>query len=158
TNSRDFPTTPGALQSSLGGYSDGFVLKLNGTGSALVQSTYLGGSNDDSIGGLALDPLGNAYVTGATYSADFPITSGVVQAALKSPEDSFVTKLKSDGSNLMYSTYVGGSGDDGGHAIVVNQTGEAYVAVQTDSPDFPTSMDAVQKLPPGGHRDVVVFK
>ena len=151
TTSPDFPTKS-PLQAALGGsgsgFSNAFVAKLNPTGSALVYSTYLGGSgsalvNSTSLGsdeghGIAVDGMGNAYVTGYTYSADFP-TESPLQATLGGRQNAFVAKLNAAGSALVYSTYLGGSGNfDGGHGIAVDGAGNAYVIGNTDSVDFPT--------------------
>jgi len=103
-----------------------FVSKLNQSGSALVYSTYLGGSNDDHGFGVAVDPAGNAYVTGRTASSDFPTTAGAFQTTFGGDGfDAFVSKLNSSGSALMYSTYLGGSDDDEGFAVAVNG-GDAF--------------------------------
>jgi hypothetical protein len=113
TNSSNFPITAGALQPTFGGGStDAFVTKLNSTGSVLLYSTYLGGSNGNGGEGIAVDSSGNAYVIGNTFSSDFPITSGALQPTLGGGEDAFVSKLNSTGSALLYSTYLGGSGSD----------------------------------------------
>lgn len=114
TASLNFPTTPGAVQPTLGGYFDAFVTKLNPAGSALLYSTYLGGRDDGGYG-LAVYSAGNAYVTEVTFSTDFP-TASPLQATFGGGEyDAFVTKLHAIGSALVYSTYLGGSGatDDG---------------------------------------------
>ncbi len=146
TASADFPTTPGALQTILRGYSDVFVTKLNATGSALVYSTFLGGSDSENPTGIAVDGSGNAYVTGTAGSTDFPITPGSFQSIFRGgPGDYFVSKLNATGSALVYSTYLGGSGDDqysGG--IAVDASGNAYVTGWTASSDFPTTAGAFQ--------------
>jgi hypothetical protein len=134
TQSTDFPTTPGAFQrSSGGGGQDAFVTKLNPTGTALVYSTYLGGTGEDRGYGIAVDTAGNAYVTGWTYSTDFPITVGAFQTSGGAPEDAFVTKLNPTGTALVYSTYLGGSSYDFGQGIAVDTTGNAYVTGTTES-------------------------
>ncbi|MGD0222420.1 MAG: SBBP repeat-containing protein [Terriglobia bacterium] len=136
TLSTNFPTAS-PLQAAYSGGYDAFVTKLNAAGSALVYSTYLGGSNDDYGMGIAVDVAGNAYVTGQTTSGDFP-TASPFQAA-KGGWDAFVTKVNSTGAALMYSTYLGGSNDDGGLSIAVDSAGNAYVTGGTDSTDFPTA-------------------
>src|SRR5208337_325915 len=126
TQSTDFPTVD-PFQSSYGGAEDAFVAKLNPAGSALVYSTYLGGSNEDNGFGIAVDAAGNAYVTGRTYSTDFP-TVNPLQATNNAVEGTaFVTKLNPAGSALAYSTYLGGSNTDFGYAIAVDAAGSAYV-------------------------------
>src|SRR5207237_2368086 len=104
---------------------------------------------------------GNAYVTGTTDSPDFPTTQGAFQRTLKGVEDVFVTKLNKYGSNLIYSTYLGGSGQDDTDfysSIAVDSSGHAYVTGFTDSPDFPTSPGAYQTANKGGFYDAFVTK
>ena len=102
----------------------------------LYYSTYLGGTNDDEVRSLAVDANGNAYVTGETSSTDFPTSSGVLDTALAGLKDAYVTKLNPTGSALVYSTYLGGAGNELGRAIKVDAAGNAYVAGETTSADF----------------------
>src|SRR5262249_26887710 len=142
TASTDFPTTPGAFQTTnAGGRSDTFVTKLNRRGSALVYSTYLGGSDGFDVGfGIAIDEAGNAYVTGATNSTNFPTAPGAFQSSFAGGlSDTFVTKLNRAGTALLYSTYLGGSSFDPSRDIAVDKGGYAYVLGDTGSPDFPTT-------------------
>jgi len=151
TLSTDFPTTPGSFQTQCGGgcgasAADAFVTKLNAAGSALVYSTYLGGSRSDQGNGIVLDSSGSAYVVGWTNSTDFPTTAGAAQAPYGGgDEDAFVAKLNPRGSALVYSTYLGGSGEEFGYAIAVNSAGNAHVTGYTDSADFPASSAAFQR-------------
>ena len=115
TSSIDFPTK-NALQLASGGNSDAFVTKINAAGSALVFSTYLGGSFDDFGQSIALDSARRVYVTGKTLSANFP-TKNALQATLNGSANAFVTKISAAGGALVYSTYLGGSQVDGGNAI-----------------------------------------
>jgi Beta-propeller repeat len=146
TTSDDFPTTAGALDTTLGGPVDAFVAKLNPAGSGLAYSTYLGGSSFDAGEGIALDATGAAYVTGYSdsYSSDFPTTAGAFDTSPNGDVDAFVTKLNPVGSGLEYSTYLGGSASDfpGGTSIAVDAAGAAYVTGFTVSPDFPTAAGA----------------
>lgn len=137
----NFPTTPGAFQITYGGGSvDAFVAKLNSTGSALVYSTYLGGSGWDDILGIAIDAAGHAYVAGRTISSDFPTTAAALQPNHGGGTwDAFVTKLNVAGSALLYSTYLGGIDHDFGTAIAVDADGRAYVTGATRSSNFPTT-------------------
>jgi hypothetical protein len=148
TDSIDFPTTAGAFQTTYGGgISDAFVAKLDPAGSALVYSTYLGGSGEDSTTGLAIDAAGNAYVTGGTDSSDFPTTMGAFQTTKGGGtfgSDAFATKLDATGSVLVYSTYLGGSGTDYAQGIAVDAAGNAFVTGNTNSSDFPTTATAFQ--------------
>jgi hypothetical protein len=150
TTSTDFPTTPGAFQTTFGGGdSDAFVTKLDPTGSALVYSTYLGGSGSEGGAGIAVDAAGNAYVTGGATSTNFPTTTGAFQTTFASTAsynaDAFVTKLDTTGSALVYSTYLGGSDYDGGTGIAVDAAGNAYVTGGTISTNFPTTAGAFQR-------------
>jgi hypothetical protein len=157
TNSPDFPTTPGAFQSTRGGPRDVFVTKLNATGTALVYSTHLGGSEHDGGSSIALDSAGNAYVTGFTFSMDFPTTHRAFQSHLRGSENAFVTKLNATGTALVYSTYLGGSDRDGGSGIAVDSAGNAYVTGETNSPDFPITAAALRSARLGP-RDAFVTK
>jgi len=138
TYSINFPTQ-NPVQPVFGGYCDAFVVKLNASGSALVYSTYLGGSSDDQAHGwgIAVDSSGNAYITGATCSDDFPIQNPV-QPVFGGTYDAFVAKLNTSGSALVYSTYLGGSDTDRGEGIAVDSSGNAYITGTTWSIDFPT--------------------
>ena len=137
TESTDFPTA-NPIQPALGGTGDAFVTKLNAAGNALVYSTYLGGSSFEGGYGIAVDGSGNAYVTGSTFSTDFP-TATPLQPATGGGFDAFVTKLNAAGSALVYSTYLGGSSVEGGFGIAVDGSGNAYVTGSTSSADFPTA-------------------
>jgi hypothetical protein len=154
TNSSDFPTE-NALQPAFGGSGDAFVAQLTADGSALRYSTYLGGSNSDSGLGIAVDEAGQAYVTGYTWSSDFP-TENALQSELNGDLDAFVVLLTADGAELRYSTYLGGSGGESGNAIAVDRRGQAYVTGEiTSSLDFPTE-NAVQTTFGGGESDAFV--
>jgi len=138
TFSSDFPTTAGAFKTSYSGAGDAFIAKVSPGGTSLQYSTYLGGSGIDNAEGIAVDSSGNAYVTGQTYSADFP-TAAAIQASNGGNQDSdaFVTEINSNGSALVYSTYLGGSSMDWGNGIAVDSSGKAYVTGFTRSVDFP---------------------
>jgi hypothetical protein len=152
TNSADFPTTIGAFRTAIGGppFSQrAFVTKLNPTGSALVYSTYLGGTSQDQGTGIAVDGSGNAYVTGSTNSTDFPTANPVRGFGggkcvgyyfSGACQDAFVTKLNPAGSALVYSTYLGGNQSDQGYGIALDSVGNAYVTGSTSSTDFPTAI------------------
>ena len=153
-----FPTTPGAFQTASGGASDIFVTKLDPAGSGLVYSTYLGGSSYEVGVGIAVDSSGNAYVTGTTSSPNFPTTPGAFQAAFaggrsnqegQNPSDAYVTKLNATGSALVYSTYLGGEGNDRSQAIALDATGSVFVTGFTDSLLFPTTPGAFRPASDG---------
>jgi hypothetical protein len=165
TNSTDFPFTSGAFQTACGSPSsceNAFVAKIGPTGSALVYSTYLGGSGGDYAQGIAVDSSGNAYVTGQTQSTNFPVTPGAFQTIFGGSSDAFVTKLNSTGSALVYSTYLGGSVWDDGRGIAVDSAGNAYVTGDTDSTNFPVTPSAFQTTCAGncaaGYYDAFVSK
>ena len=167
TTSTDFPTTAGAFQTLFGGGINGdvFVTKLNPTGTALVYSTYLGGIDLDQGSGIAVDAEGNAYVTGYTRSNNFPITAGAFQTTFADPAGSgnvFVTKIDPTGAALVYSTYLGGSGDeqDNGarNGIALDSSGSAYVTGSTRSADFPITAGAFQSVHSGAYDNPFVTK
>ena len=147
TGSIDFPTK-NALQPTNAGNGDAFVTKINAAGSALVYSTYLGGNASESGFGIAVDSMGNAYVTGHTSSTDFP-TLNAIQPSCGGCQDAYVTKINATGSALVYSTYLGGSGSEEGRGIAVDASGNAYVAGNTDSTNFPVA-NAFQPTNQGG--------
>ena len=150
TASSDFPTTTGAFQTHIGAgaASNAFITKLNPAGSALVYSTYLGGSGSDDGLAIALDTAANAYVTGLTTSSNFP-TSSPVQPTLAGGADAFVTKLNAAGSALLFSTYLGGTKDENatkiaGIAVDTQSPPNIYVTGGTGSKDFPITAGSVQ--------------
>ncbi|HEX8688586.1 MAG TPA: SBBP repeat-containing protein, partial [Pyrinomonadaceae bacterium] len=139
TFSDDFPTL-NPIQSTFGGGSvDAYLAKFNPAGDALIYSTYLGGNANDSGFGVAADSSGNAYIVGETESTNFP-TASPFQAANAGGRDAFVAKVKSDGSGLIFSTYLGGSGDvEVAQAVAVDPAGLPVVVGQTNSANFPTA-------------------
>ena len=157
TYSSDFPTTTGAFDASLSGYYDAFVTKLSADGSSLAYSTYLGGSSNEEGGGIAVDTTGAAYITGTTYSSDFPTSSGALDTSLGGVTNAFVTKLGADGTSLDYSTYLGGSSVDYARGIAVDAAGATYVTGATSSSDFPTTSGAFNNSL-GGTADGFVAK
>jgi hypothetical protein len=148
TRSPDFPITTGALQPILRGSSDAFVSKYSPDG-ALLWSTYLGGSGQDLGSGIAVDAAGDAYVTGFTASGNFPTTAGAVQTRLAGGQNAFLVKLDPDGS-LAYSTFLGGSGFDGGTAVAVDGSGRAFLTGDASSTNFPTTSGVLQPNLGGG--------
>ena len=175
-----FPTTAGALQAAVAGYADVFISKLSATGSELLYSTFLGGSDqeDRCAPAIAVDSSGNAYITGSTLSDDFPTTPGAFDRTCGSDgrcnreegqywvayPDAFVAKLDPTGTTLVYSTYLGGSGDENSAqwyhfkpSIIVDASGNAIVSGITLSPDFPTTDGAFRSAIAGGI-DVFVAK
>ncbi|MCM3541335.1 SBBP repeat-containing protein, partial [Priestia endophytica] len=142
TGSADFPTTPGAFDTTYNGNEDAYVTKLDPTGSMLVYSTYLGGTDLDRVSDIAVDAGGNAYITGLTISTNFPTTPGAFDTTFNGGRDVFVTKLNPTGNALIYSTYLGGTGIEDGNGIAVDAGGNAYITGLTGSADFPTTPGA----------------
>ena len=170
TESPDFPVTSGAFQTVNNGIlygenvylNNAFITKFNPSGSALMYSTFLGGTSAEDGGNyngtvataIAIDPAGNAYVAGYTSDYNFPVTSNAFQKHFQGySSNAFVTKLDATGSALIYSTYLGGTGNllseqtygDYASGIAVDSTGSAYVAGTTFSADFPVTSNAFQK-------------
>ena len=126
-------------QDTKGNNEDAFVTKLNSAGSGLVFSTYLGGNSYDLAYGIAVGPDGQAVVAGMTYSTNFPFTAAAYQKSNKGVYDVFVTKYTADGSNYVYSTYLGGTQSESAYAVAVDQAGRAYITGYTYSTNFPTN-------------------
>jgi len=143
--SPNFPVTPGAFDTVING-TDLFITKLNATGTGLVYSTFLGGSSVDQHAAVAVDAVGNAYVSGNTYSADFPVTTGAFDGVYNGGGDAFVVKLGPLGDMLLYSTYLGGNDFDEGSGIAVSASGDVHVAGYTISTDFPTTSGAFDRV------------
>jgi hypothetical protein len=151
-----FNLNDGDLTSTNG---DAFVTKVDPLGITLVYSSYLGGSGKDVGNGIAVDAVGNVYVTGTTGSTNFP-TVNPIRAQCggcgHGSNDAFVAKIDASGTNLVYSTYLGGNGDDAGQAIAIDTNGNAYVTGKTGSRNFPRG-NSFQVLP-GGKSDAFITK
>jgi len=155
TASTDFPLMNPMQGAYGGGFEDAFVTKINPAGTALVYSTYFGGSDYDYGNAIAVDSTGAVYATGSTRSTDFPLMNPI-QGVLGGYYDAFVTKINPSGTALVYSTYFGGSGDDYGNAIAVDSTGAVYFGGFTDSTNFPL-MNPIQGVF-GGWDDAFIAK
>jgi len=144
TTSTAWTATPGVVQSQCAGQDciDAVVLKVSPNGNKLLYMTYFGGSGTDTVGGLAVDQAGNAYISGTTSSTDLPTTSGAFQPSSQGGTG-FVAKFNPDATRLVYATYLGGSTYDQAFGIAVDGNGNAYVAGGTESPDFPI-VNAIQ--------------
>jgi hypothetical protein len=140
-------------QSIPGGNTDIFVTKWNAAGTGILYSTYIGGNNRDVPLSIAVDAAGNAYIAGFTYSANFPITSGALRTSFAGQSKAFVFKLNPNGNGLIYSTFLGGSGNDYASGIAMDATGQAYVSGYTASIDFPVGPSAFQSSYGGGEFD-----
>jgi hypothetical protein len=149
TSSPEFRTVKPLQPNHGGGLFDAFVTKLDHSGSQVVYSTFLGGSGEDRAFRIAVDAAGNAYVTGDTDSTDFRVMNAV-QSANGGSADAFAAKLNPSGTQLVYSTYLGGSGIDGGTSIAVDPAGSALVAGFTASTDF-RLVNPIQPASGGGY-------
>ncbi len=163
TDATNFPVTAGTAQPLNKGGDDLFVAKLNPSGSALVYSTYLGGSQNENaqtgIPSIAVDAAGSAYITGGTASRNFPVTAGALQTAYGGGStDAFITKLDPLGSTLVYSTFFGAAGTDTATAIAVDAAGNAYIAGSADAATFAQRPGSLQPAYGGGANDVFVSK
>jgi len=142
TWSNDYPWTTGSPHHGYGNL-DGFVSKLNPTATSLVYSTFIGGTSNDYLEDITVDAAGYAYVTGYTWSMDYPVTAGVYKGAMGDYQDGVVTKLDIFGSSLAYSTYIGGSNSDWINGITLDSEGNLYFTGGTASLDFPVTPDAL---------------
>jgi hypothetical protein len=159
TGSSDFPTTPGAYDTTFNGDEDAFVAKLSADGSSLLYATFLGGSLTDFATGITVDATGMVFVTGITGSSDFPTTSAAYDGIHNGDDtDSFVAKLSADGSTLQYSTFLGGDRDDGARSIAVDASGAAFITGSTSSSNFPTTPGAFDTTFGGGPFDAFMAK
>ena len=178
--SNNFPTTSGCYDNTANGGGDLVVVKLNSTGTALIGSTYIGGSGDDAVnfsgqefvtGNLKynygddarseviLDSAQNIYVTTCTQSPNFPVTANAIQNTLKGTQDAVVLKLTPDVSSLTWSTYLGGNTDDAGYVLALNKAQTSlYVAGGTNSANFPTTTGVLHPNALGGLADGFVAK
>lgn len=146
TASSDFPTTRGAFQTVKAGSDNAYVTKFNPTGSALVYSTFIGGSQVDFGVRIAVDASNNAYVIGDTSSPNFPTTAGAFDTSSNGSFDVFALKLNAAGSSLIYSTFLGGSGMDSAGGLAIDSGGNAYISGGTGSSDFPITPGAFQTV------------
>jgi len=157
TSSSDFPATSGAYDPSQNGLEDAFLSKLNGSLSTLLASTFLGGSNDDSGNSIGIDNSGNVYVTGSTKSSNYPTTSGAYDRTYNSNDDVFVSKLNVSLGTLLASTFLGGSSNDSGNSVAIDDSGSVYVTGSTSSSSFPKTSGALDTSY-NGAGDVFVSK
>lgn len=158
TESMNFPSTPGVFDPTFNGASDAFVSKLNAMGNGLVYSTFLGNDPNERADSVAVDNFGCAFTTGTTESPGFPVTAGAFDLTYNGATDAFVTKLNPAGSALLYSTYLGGPGQNSGEGIAVDGAfGVAYVAGTTRGGGFPVTAGAFD-FSPNGATDVFVTK
>ncbi len=145
------PVTSGAFQTTNAGGADAFITKIDALGASLLYSTYVGGSGDEYGKGIIIDNSNNIYITGETYSSDYPVTPGAFQNTFAGGNyDIFVTKIDASGSSLLYSTYIGGSGRDGAADITIDNSNNVYITGHTGSSNYPITSGAFQTTNAGG--------
>lgn len=143
STSGTFPTTPESFDPIANGGQDGFITKFAADGSSLVWSTRFGGGSNDSLSDMALDEAGNCYIVGGTSSANLPVTPNAFDSSLNGSIDAFVSKLSADGTQLLYGTFIGGTGVvEPANAVAVDPQGNAYITGYTSSTDIPTTPGA----------------
>lgn len=160
SNSSDFPTNPGAFQPAFRGGEgdDAIVVKINLAGTGFVYSTFIGGTGDDESRGIVIDNSGNAIITGYTRSRDYPTMNAMQSGFAGGTHDIIVTSLNAQGSGLRYSTYLGGSGNDFGRGIALDQAGNVYLTgFTTSTQDFPLQQP-LQERYAGGDADAFIMK
>lgn len=135
TDSTNFPLIS-PYQSTISNYNSAFICKVASSGNSLLYSTYLGGASIDEGYDITLDSNNNMYLTGTTYSSDFP-TKNPIESSLSGQRSAFITILSADGSNLIFSTFLGGSGADDSNSIVIDNNNNIFIAGTTFSSDFP---------------------
>lgn len=156
TRSLDFPTTPAALATTPFGGQDAFVSQVAPDGQSLTFSTYLGGSSDDWAWALQAAGHGTLFIAGATTSTDFPVTAGAVSTSLHGERDATLVQLSPDGTQLHYSTYLGGSDVDQARGVAVDTRGDVVLTGSTYSTDFPITPLAFDPTYNGGGDGFVV--
>ena len=144
STSANFPTTSGSVQPALAGGRDGFLTHFSLAGNALLYSTFIGGSGTDEVFGMSIDAPMNAYLTGRTTSTNFPTLTPLQASNGGGANDAFVAKINPPGVAIVYSTYLGGAGDDQGQGIAIDLARNTFVTGSTTSPNFPTRAQPVQ--------------
>jgi fibronectin type 3 domain-containing protein len=160
TLSLDLPTTPDAYQPDKAGSSagiDAFVARFSAAGDELIYLTYCGGSSDDEAFGIAVGSDDRAVFTGSTLSSNFPTTSTAFDRTYHGQGDAFVARLSADGSDLSFSTFVGGAGNDVANAIALDSSRRAYITGYTESGDFPTTAGVIDRGH-SGFRDAFITR
>ncbi|MDG6224149.1 MAG: fibronectin type III domain-containing protein [Candidatus Thermoplasmatota archaeon] len=154
TRSFDYPTTTGAFDTTYNGDLDIFVTKLSHNGRSVLASTYLGGTSAERAYGIAEDGYGSAYITGYTSSSSFPTTKGAYKTAFQGGNtDSFITKLDASFSGQVFSSFIGGTGDDCGWGLAIDDSWNVFITGDTASTDLGTSTGAYQSSYAGGSMD-----
>ena len=142
TRSADFPATSEAFDPYYHSGDDAFVAKLNNSGSQIVYATYLGGISNDYGRSLAVDAQGRAYLSGETASLDFPLSDTAFSQDLNGISDAFIAQLDSSGSELVYSSFLGGNSQESANDLAVDENKHTYIAGQSNSSDYPVTPDA----------------
>jgi len=157
TRSSNFPIKDGAYDETYNSNKDVFVLKMDSQGTSLINSTYIGGSNTDEIYSMFMDSEGYLYIVGTTLSDDFPLSDGAYDSTMSGLNDGYVVKLYSNCTDIIYSTYIGGSNLDYLVDVYVNDDGEAYITGMTKSSNFPTTVGSYDTHYDGS-QDIILLK
>jgi len=145
TASSDFPTTEGAYDRTFNGYYDAYISKFSTDLTTLLASTFFGGSGDDKAWSVSLNSLGNVYVAGETASSNFPTTEGAYDRTFNGYYDAYISKFSTDLTTLLASTFLGGSMDETAYSIIIDSSGDVFIAGRTASSDFPTTEGAYDR-------------
>jgi hypothetical protein len=151
TPSKIFPVTPQAYDTSYNGgiehfYGDIFITKLTPTGNRIVFSTYLGGTEGETLKDICIDHDNNIIICGQTFSKDFPVTGNALDKTFDGTIEPFIAKLDSDGRHLLYSSFLGGNENDKNEYIenmAISRKGDIYLCLRTNTSDFPVTSDAM---------------
>ena len=157
THSKDFPTTSGALKTTTGNEVDGFLVKLNASGTSFGYSTYIGGRYSDIVTGIDIDNKGRAVIAGTTNSDNFPVTSGAYDTSINGVTDLFVSTLDASGSSMVASTFIGGGLNDECKDMALDANDDPFLTGHTWSTDFPTTEGAFNRTK-SGRIDLLVTK
>ena len=158
TTSSDFPTTIGAYDTTYNLEADVFILKINQNGSKLLFSTYIGGKSDEFCYGIAVNSSNCIYVTGYTTSSDFPLSGNPYDNSFNGGQDVFILQLNLTGSNLLYSTFFGGTSNENSWQIKLDSNENIIITGETQSSNFPITVGAYNQIYNGGLRDVFILK
>jgi len=148
--STDFPLSANAFQNGNAGINNAIIFRIDPTGTNLIYSTYIGGSEDDRGFGIALDSQGDAFLAGGTSSPDFPTSTGAYQVQLRGGVNCFIVEFDSQGNGI-FSTYIGGTSTDYANGVAVDPQGDVYITGQTNSNNYPQVNNTFQKGQHGGY-------
>jgi predicted secreted protein len=158
TSNSSFTTTTGSYDPTYNGGKDGFVTKFNNTGSALIFSTFIGGSSDEYLLNLKVDSIGIIYLVGYTNSSNYPVTTNAYDNSWNGGADMIFGKLNSTGSSLSYSSFMGTAGNEYANSIAFDNSGNIYLSGYTNSSNYPTTLGCFDRSYSGGTNDAIFTK